>query len=166
MTRSVAARASDLVEQVAPDLLAYFMRRVEDPADAADLLSETFLVIARRPSAIPSDPYEARLWAFGVARRTLSTGRRAAIRRTALIERLRGEARLSSPPLDETYERLHLALAGLDPLDREIIRLVHWDGFSQVDVARILRKPAGTVSSRYTRARAQLRTALATSSVS
>lgn len=46
------------------------------------------------------------------------------------------------------------------PLDREIIRLIHWEGFSQEDAARIVGKPAGTVRSRYSRARATLRTQL------
>ena len=149
-----------LVENVAPDLLSYFLRRVDVPEDAADLLGDTLLVIARRPAAVPSDAAEARLWAFGVARKTLATGRRSAHRRSALLERLREEIALDAGRPDDSHDALHAALTSIDAVDREIIRLVHWDGFSQEEVARILGKPPGTIRSRYTRARAELRRSL------
>ncbi|MGI8868461.1 MAG: RNA polymerase sigma factor [Mycobacteriales bacterium] len=57
---------------------------------------------------------------------------------------------------DLSGERLHTALTTLKPLDREIIRLVHWEGFSQAEVAQILERPGGTIRSRYTRARCAL----------
>jgi RNA polymerase sigma-70 factor (ECF subfamily) len=127
----------------------------------ADLLGDTLLVLCRRPRSIPADPSEARLWAFGIARRTLLGRRRTHRRRTALQERLRNELTLdhaSAPP--EPSDHLHAALAALDELDREIIRLLHWEGFSQAEIATILDKPAGTVRSRYTRARSILRVQL------
>lgn len=156
------AHVERLVENVAPDLLNYFLRRVDVPADAADLLGDTLLVIARRPAAVPSDAFEARLWAFGVARKTLVTGRRGARRRGALLERLREEVSVDGGPTEGSHDALHAALASADPIDREIIRLIHWECFSQEEVACILGKPAGTIRSRYTRARAELRAQLAT----
>ncbi|MBB2959045.1 sigma-70 family RNA polymerase sigma factor [Pseudoclavibacter helvolus] len=45
----------------AADLLSYFGRRVSIPADAADLLSETFVVAWRRIDHMPSDPEQARM---------------------------------------------------------------------------------------------------------
>lgn len=161
MTGPSTAGIERMVEDLAPELLNYFLRRVEVPEDAADLLGDTLLVIARRPEAVPSDTREARLWAFGVARKTLATGRRAGRRRTALIERLREEVAAGDVlPPPSTHEALHAALERLVPLDREIIRLIHWEGFSQEDAARIVGEPAGTVRSRYSRARATLRAQL------
>lgn len=160
MTGPSPAAIERIVEDLAPDLLNYFLRRVDVPEDAADLLGDTLLVIARRPRR-PNDTQEARLWAFGVARKTLATGRRAGRRRTALIEKLRDEVaaeNLTPPP--SAHEALHAALERLVPLDREIIRLIHWEGFSQEDAARIVGKPAGTIRSRYSRARATLRAQL------
>lgn len=161
LTGVSGAAVARIVEDLAPDLLNYFLRRVDVPADAADLLGDTLLVIARRPDSIPRDTQEARLWAFGVARKTLASGRRAGRRRSALLERLREEiaTEVRTPPTG-THEALHEALERLDPVDREIIRLVHWEGFSQEAVARILEKPAGTIRSRYSRARAALRAEL------
>ncbi|MDX6287836.1 MAG: hypothetical protein QOG53_3321 [Frankiales bacterium] len=164
MTTHTSERIEDLVQQLAPDLLAYFTRRVSPPADAADLLSETFVVVCRRIGDMPSNDAEARLWAFGVARKVLSGHRRTSKRRTALVKRLRSELNQgeSSTHDDSTSEdRLHLALSTLKPIDQEIMRLVHWEGFSQTEVASILRKPAVTIRSRYTRARAALRARLA-----
>jgi RNA polymerase sigma factor (sigma-70 family) len=161
VTKANAPQMETLAQELAPDLLSYFLRRVDDPADAADLLGDTLLVLCRRPKSIPTDPREARLWAFGIARKTLSGRRRTHRRRTALQERLRNELTLdhaSGPP--ESSARLHAALAALDELDREIIRLLHWEGFSQAEIGTILHKPAGTIRSRYTRARAVLRVQL------
>ena len=158
MTKAYAPQLEALAQQLAPDLLSYFLRRVDNPADAADLLGDTLLVLCRRPKSIPADPTEARLWAFGIARKTLAGRRRTYRRRTALQERLRNDLALdhaSTPP--ESSTRLHAALAALDEFDREIIRLLHWEGFSQAEIATILHKPAGTIRSRYTRARSVLR---------
>lgn len=48
-------RISAVVESHAPDLLAFFMRRVATAEDAADLLGEALLVIWRRAGSIPAD---------------------------------------------------------------------------------------------------------------
>jgi len=69
-------------------LLAYAVRRVTDPADAADIVAETFLVAWRRLDEVPPDE-QARPWLFGVARRVLANYYRGEHRRVALGERLR-----------------------------------------------------------------------------
>jgi RNA polymerase sigma-70 factor, ECF subfamily len=149
-----------LAEQLAPALLTYFTRRVPDPADAADLLADTFLVLWRRADDIPADPQQARMWAYGVARRALSTHRRGGARRTALAARLRAEletTRCAGSSDTPSHDAVHAAIATLHPLDQEIVRLVHWDEFSLAEVAQLLGKRAGTVRSRYHRARQRLR---------
>jgi RNA polymerase sigma-70 factor (ECF subfamily) len=161
--RSAHARVQTLAVDLAPDLLAYFVRRVDTREDAADLLSETLTVLVRRARDIPADDVEARLWTYGVARKVLGTHRRTLRRRGALLERLRGElhvASTSAPP-SEAADLINAALQDLDPIDQEIIRLVHWDGFTQAEVARVLERPEGTVRSRYARARARLKDAIA-----
>jgi RNA polymerase sigma-70 factor (ECF subfamily) len=129
MTSGAALDLEAFADAVAPDLLSYFLRRVDQPADAADLLGDTLLVLCRRARAIPADPGEARLWAFGVARRTLAGRRRSEGRRSHLQARLCDQVTVdqASPP-PESDARLHTAMAGLGELDREIIRLLHWEG--------------------------------------
>ncbi|PZR52144.1 hypothetical protein DNL40_13095 [Xylanimonas oleitrophica] len=63
-------------------LLAYTVRRVTDPADAADVVVETFLVAWHRLDDLPVGA-DARPWLFGVARRVLSNFHRGERRRIA-----------------------------------------------------------------------------------
>ena len=152
-----------LVHTNAPDILAYFERRVDHREESADLLGETLLVVWRRRDDLPLDLVEARMWMFGVARRVLLQWQRGGIRRRALADRLRDELATSpatSSTSDPRLDDLRAALAELPERDREIVRLVAWDGFSLADVARHLRIPAGTVRSRYSRSRALLRARL------
>lgn len=147
-----------VIEANAPDLLAYFHRRVETPEDAADLLAETLLVIWRRERVVPADGVEARMWMFGIARRVLSSHRRTTRRRSSLHDRLRSQ--LADPvaplPAEDALE-VQDALRRLDPTDQEIIRLTYWEGFSLREAADLLDLAEGTVRSRHHRARRALR---------
>ncbi|MFK3677981.1 RNA polymerase sigma factor [Microbacterium sp. NPDC090218] len=137
-------------------LFAYFARRVVSTDDAADLTGEVLLTMWRRVEAMPSEPVEARMWMFGIARNVLANHRRALSRRRKLSDRLKGEALVSGdarPVRDDVWE----ALDALPTGDREIIQLVHWDGFSLAEAGRILGKKPATIRSRYSRARAKLR---------
>ena len=150
-------RVERLIETNTPALLAYFLRRTSDPADAADLLGDTQLVIWRRAKALPADDAEARLWIFGVARRVLAGQRRGQQRRDALQDRLRAQLTVTGREPDADRTDLAAALRQLSAVDQEIIRLVHWDGFSQAEAAQLLGMPEGTLRSRHHRARQQLR---------
>lgn len=164
-----AVRIEKMLKREAAALLAYFERRVRPSEDAADLLSETMLVAWRRPDAVPVEDEQARMWLYGVARNVVTTHRRGGARRNALSDQLRSElqARPESVGLNGRAEqdpRIDLVRGLIEQLpdtDREIFTLVHWDGFSLSEVATILDVPAGTVRSRYSRARASLRAQLA-----
>jgi RNA polymerase sigma-70 factor, ECF subfamily len=80
-------RFAALFDRTHRPLLAYAVRRVADPADAADIVAETFLVAWRRLDEVPPDE-QARPWLFGVARRVLANYYRGEHRRHALGERL------------------------------------------------------------------------------
>lgn len=137
-------------------LFAYFARRVISVEDAADLTGEVMLTMWQKAPSMPADATEARMWAFGIARNVLANHRRSIARRRTLSERLKGEALVSGdtrPVRDDVWE----ALRALPEIDREIIQLVHWDGFSLTDAAKILGRKPATVRSRYSRARAKLR---------
>jgi len=153
---------STRVEENAAALLAYFLRRVEVTEDAADLLSDTLLVIWRQAERLPLDETEARMWMFGVARKVLLTHRRTDERRSALHEKLRSELSVLVPDEGGSASKVDVrtAIAELDELDQEIIRLTYWDGFSQAEAAHLLALPEGTVRSRSHRARQRLRLAL------
>ena len=141
-------------------LLAYAMRRVEQPADAADVVAETFLVAWRRSREMPPDD-EARLWLYGVARRVLANHHRGGLRRAHLGERLRQRisAVVAADPATEVTERLTIqaALARLGELDREVLTLTVWEGLQPREVAAVLLLSPDVVRTRLSRARARLR---------
>ena len=147
-----------LVEREAPTLLAYFGRRVASADDAADLLGDTLVVAWRKAASVPRSETEARMWLYGVARRVLSTHRRTLARRGALEEKVRADATVrTDPPL---LDHVRALIGDLDPVDREIIGLHYWEGFTLAEVARILGMRPATVRSRHARARASMRDAL------
>lgn len=161
---SASARLTQALESSASDLLAYLERRA-GTNDAADLLGETMVVAWRRVDDLPEEPERARMWLFGVARGTLLNHARGVRRRWALADRIRqgSSGELSAPAADDGAE-VRDAIARLSTADAEIIRLVHWDGFSLTDAAELIGSPASTVRGRYQRAKAELRAALSVES--
>jgi RNA polymerase sigma factor (sigma-70 family) len=143
-------------------ILAYALRRVEDPEDAADIVAETFLVAWRRLDEVPNDA-RARLWLFGVARRVIANRDRAERRRTRLGERLaeslRSELATQPAPAGEAAEVLR-AMGRLGEDDRELLLLVSWEELSPGEVAKVLGISSLAARSRLHRARRRLRTLL------
>ncbi len=137
----------------------YALRRVDRAEDAADVVSETFLVAWRRQSDVP--PGEGtRLWLYGVARRTLANQRRGDLRRTALGERLRHSLVASVP--DHAFavteqETLRAAISRLADRDREILELAAWEELEPREIAEVLGISAVAVRTRLSRSRGRLR---------
>lgn len=154
----------------APALLGFFLRRIGPREDAADLVSETFLAAWKSPALASVPPESLRPWLYGIARNVLRQHRRGKGRRSALSDRLRagvgadlaagldGAAPGMDPGLAEDVRDI---VSALPDLDREIVMLVYWEGFTQEEAATILGKRAATVRSRLSRARAVLRERLA-----
>lgn len=161
VTSNRHAIVQSLVERESMSLLNYFLRRTVNADDAADLLGETLLVIWRRENSIPSNQTEARMWMFGVARLVLSGYRRSRSRRDALSEKLGATlATVMQEVHDPDPSGVRAAISTLPELDREIVRLVYWEGFTLAEVAQILSMRPATVRSRMARARGKLRVQL------
>jgi len=164
-TTDAAHRAmSDLHEAVAPDLLRYFLRRVSSPEDAADLLAESFYVAWRRKSRLPINASEKRMWMFGIANNVLRNGKRAARRQAALAAELREALAVSRGDIHDpeagVRDLVRDALATLPADQAELVRLIHWEGFTVIEAARILSVRESTARGRYQRARLTLRASL------
>jgi RNA polymerase sigma-70 factor, ECF subfamily len=155
--RDTVDRIGAVVESHSPDLLAFFLRRVETAEDAADLLGEALLVIWRRAASIPTEDEEVRMWMFGIARNLLSTHGRTTRRRSALQDKLRGQLREQVAATAGDSLDVRALLSRLNETDQEIIRLTYWDGFTQKQAAQMLGMPEGTLRSRHHRARESLR---------
>jgi RNA polymerase sigma-70 factor, ECF subfamily len=150
-----------LVRETQEDLLAYAMRRAASAEDAADVLSETYLIAWRKLEKIPPGD-NARLWLFGVAANVLRRGAERHRSSEALIERLTRE-----PPdtmqiefggrEDRTSRALHAGLAGLAARDREILTLTAWEGLTPKQIAAVTGLPTNVIRVRLHRARSQLK---------
>lgn len=143
-------------------VLAYAVRRVADPQDAADVVAETFLVAWRRLDQVPASE-AARLWLYGVARYVLANQYRSERRRERLAERLRRELRVAiedvpRPGPDAGAVRQALARLGVE--DQEILRLAGWEELAPREVATVLGISQVAARSRLHRARQRLRAAL------
>ncbi|WP_040166007.1 RNA polymerase sigma factor [Microbacterium gorillae] len=159
MPKAGADHLTGVLRANALDVLRYLQRRV-GLDDAADLLSETMMIAWRRVTDLPGEDVAARMWMFGIARGTLLNHARGERRRVALADRVRHEARAATAPPSDTGTEVRDAIARLDPDLAELVRLVHWDGFSVAQAAELLGIPAPTARGRYARAKEQLRAAL------
>lgn len=143
------------------DLLAYLVRRVPSAEDAADLYGQTMLIAWEKIKKLPRDPERQRMWLFVIAANTLSNHRRTSQRRLTLTDRLRDVLATTamSAEADGAYA-VRDAVLRLHEAQRELVMLIHWDGFTIVDAAELLGLNPSTARSRYAAARQTLREAL------
>lgn len=155
------ARFTEIYESTHRALLAYAVRRVADPADAADAVAESFLVAWRRIDEAPPGS-DARPWMFGVARRVLANARRGERRRLALADRLRTHlVDVVPPPPEEPGSEVVRAMRGLSEDDQELLRLVAWEELARDEIALVLGISRASVRVRLHRARRRLAEQLA-----
>ncbi|HEY2543933.1 MAG TPA: sigma-70 family RNA polymerase sigma factor [Gaiellaceae bacterium] len=125
---------------------AYVRRRAhEDVVD--DIVSETFLVCLRKIDVVPD---EALPWLYAVARKTLANHRRRLARQAPAHAGVGGEP----DPVGDVL--LAAAFAELSERDREVLRLVAWEGLPLRDAAVALGCSAVACRVRYHRAKSRL----------
>jgi RNA polymerase sigma-70 factor (ECF subfamily) len=162
MTRIGESELRELQRQHGPALLSFFARRVAPPQDAAILLNELLTVVWRRTTSAPTDPEELRMWMFGIARKLVLSRGRTIARQDAVVERLRTELSLGSSAPTTDVLAVRQAVADLPAKQAELVRLIHWDGFTIVQAANLTGTSASTARSRYQLARQRLARELST----
>lgn len=154
-----------LFRRYAPELQRYAVRRL-GPAKADDVVAETFLHAFRQRQRYRADQSpNARAWLYGIATNLIGRQRRAEVRQYRALARTGIDTELWQFT-DEVDERVSAgalervlagSLATLPSKQREALLLVVWAELSYEETARALQVPVGTVRSRISRARAQLR---------
>jgi len=139
-------------------VLAFAIRRLPDRGTAEDAAAETFAVAWRRRELIPQEPLP---WLYAIALRVVANQRRSQRRRGRLGERLEHEAvsRTAPPePLDSLHRRdaFSRAFRRLGEDEREVLRLVAWDGLDTREAAAVLGCSAAAFRVRLHRARRKL----------
>ncbi len=153
-----AARFEALYRACYQDLLGYALRRVDRPESAADVVADTFLVAWRRIDEIPDE--QARPWLFGVARNVLANHQRADRRRADLGARLRQELAGATTVEPAVPPEIAHAFRALPEGDREVLRLVAWEGLTADDLAVALGCSVNAARIRLHRARRRFAEAL------
>lgn len=131
-------------------------RRGLDRETAADAAQQTFLIAAERLDDIAFGSERAFL--IGTALRVgRSIGRK--VLRWQLEDDMDLRASQVGSLADErsAIELCDLALSKVDPALAEVFVLFELDGFSSIEIAKLLEIPVGTVASRLRRAREQFR---------
>ncbi len=139
-------------------LLAFTMRRISGREAAEEVVADTFAVAWRRRDLIPDSPLP---WLYAIAANVIADQYRSKRRRHDLGLRLAHEARADAPGSDPA-ESLALrdafatAFAQLAEPEREVLRLVAWDGLDVREAAQVLGCSPGAFRVRLHRARRKL----------
>jgi RNA polymerase sigma factor (sigma-70 family) len=156
-------------DRYAEGLYTYCRSWLAQPAEAADAVQDAFIIASARVSEL-SQPDRLQAWLFAVARYECHLRLRDAVPSAQLYE--------TTQAMDDTgafaavteavafaeqaeYRALvRAALAGLDPLDREVSELNLLHGFDGADLAAILGTPRSQAQVLAKRARSRLEKSL------
>ena len=155
-------------------LYGFAMSLTRNPTDAEDLVQEACLRAIKGlvHNGVKGDP---KVWLFTILRNVWINEwrRRAKGPEFVLLGKSRGDGGPLQEWLSDERERpedhfdrnvasgkIRLAISGLPEVFREVVVLRYFEGFTYRQIASILGCPAGTVMSRLSRARAELRSIL------
>jgi len=162
----VAGQADGLAaayDRYAPALYAYCRSLLGEPADADDVVQDTFIIAAAKLGGL-RDPGRLRPWLYAVARNECRRRLRSRALSAPLDEA--GEVTDDTADVGAGAERAELralveaALAGLNPRDREIIELNLRHDLSGRDLAEALGVSVNQAHALASRARSQFETSL------
>ena len=124
-----------------------YVRRRADTDLVEDVVADVFVVCLRRIDDVPSTPLP---WLYAVARKTLANERRRRLRTAP------AEVAVVRDPEPIGDSALAAAFGELGENDREILRLVAWEGLSLSEAAAALDCSGVAARVRYHRAKARL----------
>ncbi len=144
-----------------PKLVAYIRRRLPE-SEAADALADTFLTAWRTLESVPENPLP---WLYRIAANSVANQRRSVRRWSRLQHRAQAWRELDSVRdsalAAETSSALQTAWPRLAEADREVLRLVAWEGLDGRQLAAVLGCSHDAARVRVHRARRRLARLLA-----
>lgn len=135
------------------DAIRAYVRRRASQSVVDDVVADVFVVALRRIDDVPRN---ALPWLYAVARKTLANERR----KHRDVPLAAPEIAYEPEPVGDS--QLAAAFAALSDGDREILRLVAWEGLSPRDAARVLECSPVAARVRYHRAKTRLASHLET----
>jgi RNA polymerase sigma factor (sigma-70 family) len=155
---------TQLVDAHYTPLYRFALSLTKSPSDAGDLTQQTFFIWAKQGHAL-RETEKAKSWLFTTLYREFLRIRRRSERVTALEDLGPVEADPAAPDVDVvTGMDASLVVEALQEVDetyRVPLTLFYMQDLSYKEIAGMLEVPIGTVMSRLSRGKAQLRAALA-----
>lgn len=155
---------TQLVDAHYAPLYRFALSLTKSPSDAGDLTQQTFFIWAKQGHAL-REAGKAKAWLFTTLYREFLRGRRRSERVSALEELGPVESDPPAPEVDVvTGMDAGLVVEALQEVDetyRVPLTLFYLQELSYKEIAEMLEVPIGTVMSRLSRGKAQLRAALA-----
>jgi len=155
---------TQLVDAYYAPLFRFALSLTKSTSDAGDLTQQTFFIWAKQGHTLREEG-KAKSWLFTTLYREFLRGRRRSERITALEDLGPVESDPPAPEIDlVTGMDAGLVVAALQEVDevyRVPLTLFYMQDHSYKDIAGMLEVPIGTVMSRLSRGKAQLRAALA-----
>lgn len=152
-----------LVDAYYTPLYRFALSLARNGSDAADLTQQTFFIWAQRGEEL-RDSEKAKSWLFTTLYREFLRGRKRAERIEALEDLGPEEADPPAPEMNAyPFGQAGLvpeAMHAVDEVYRVPLTLFYLQDFSYREIAEMLEIPLGTVMSRLSRGKAQLRAAL------
>ena len=153
-----------LVETYYAALYRFALSLAKNSSDAGDLTQQTFFVWATKGSSL-RDESKVKSWLFTTLYREFLRGRRRSGRMVAIDDLAPAEQDVPDVEIDLVSKMdAPLVMAALQEVDeafREPLTLFYLQDLSYIEIAEILSIPIGTVMSRLSRGKTQLRTLLA-----
>ena len=148
--------------------LAMFMLR--QPSLAEEVTQDVFLNIWRKAATYKADRGEPKAWIMSIAHHrivdVIRSRRRAPPisepREFDLLELLPSSGASTEEEVERNLDRDRIvkALASLPEAQQQVIILAYFEGYSQAEMAKMLRQPLGTVKTRVRLAMQKLRATL------
>jgi RNA polymerase sigma-70 factor (ECF subfamily) len=155
---------TQLVDAHYTPLFRFALSLTKNPSDAGDLTQQTFFIWAKQGHALRQEG-KAKSWLFTTLYREFLRGRRRAERVTALEDLGPVEADPPAPEVDVVTGMdaglVVEALQEVEEVYRVPLTLFYLQDLSYKEIAEMIEAPIGTVMSRLSRGKAQLRAAFA-----
>ena len=153
-----------LVETYYAALYRFALSLAKNSSDAGDLTQQTFFVWATKGNSL-RDQSKAKSWLFTTLYREFLRGRRRSGRMVAIDDLTPAEQEIPDVETDLVSKMdaplVMDALQEVDDAFREPLTLFYLQDLSYLEIAEILSIPIGTVMSRLSRGKSQLRALLA-----
>jgi RNA polymerase sigma-70 factor (ECF subfamily) len=161
MMRGETAAMSQLYDHYAPAVLGLALRITREPADAEEVVVDTFAQVWRDAARFAAQRGSVGAWLATIARSRALDLLRARGRRTRLDDSAESQSLVEPAAMgsatpspmaallaDERSRRVQAAMATLPPAQRKALELGYFEGLSQTEIAERLDEPLGTVKTR------------------